>query len=138
MSKDFWFDSCLGQEIDLFSKLSTPVLGPTQLNFQWVLGIVSLGEKSSGCEAENLSLLPRLRMNRAIPPLPRMPSWSGQGLYPFLYFMLVVHGDAAGGSTVLQVGRSQVRFPMGSMGFFIDLIFLAAPEHSGLLSLLRI
>jgi hypothetical protein len=128
MSKDFWFDSCLGQEIDLFSKLTTPALGPTQLNFQWVLGIVSSGEKSSGCEAEHLSLLLGLGMSGAIPPLPHMPSWSGQGLNPFLYVMLVVHGDAAGGSIALQVGRPQVRFPMGSMGFFIDLIFLAAPD----------
>jgi hypothetical protein len=125
MSEDFWFDSCFGQEVYLFSKLSTPALGPTQLHFQWVLGIVSSAEECSGCEAEHLSLLPRLRMNRAVPPLSHMPSWRGQGLYPFLYFVLVVHGDAIGGST------ARVRFCMGSLGFFIDLILLAAPRTLG-------
>jgi hypothetical protein len=137
MSKDFWFNSCLGQEVYLYSKLSTPALGPTQLHFQWVLGIVSSGEKCWECEAEHLSLLLRLRMNRAVPPLPHMPSWRRQGLYPFLNFILVVHDDEIAGSTALQVGRSRVRFPMGSWGFSIDLILLAAPEPSGPLSLLR-
>jgi hypothetical protein len=75
-------------------------------------------------------------MNRAVPPL-HMPSWREQGRYHFLYFMLVVYGDAVGGSTALQVGSSRVRFPIGSLGFFIDLILLAAPEPSGPLSLLR-
>jgi len=118
-------------------QLSTLALGPTQLHFQWVLGIVSSGEKGSGCEAEHLSLLLRLGMDRAISPLPHTPSWCGQGFYPFLYIIFVVRGDAVDGNTALQVGRSRVRFPMGSLGFFIDLILLVAPEHSGPLSLLR-
>jgi hypothetical protein len=29
--------------------------------------------------------------------------------------------DAVGGGTALQAGRSRVPFPMGSLGFFIDL-----------------
>jgi hypothetical protein len=115
MSEDFWFDSCLRKEVYLFSKMSTPALEPTRLNFQWVLGIVSPGEKHSVHEAEHLNLLSRLKMNRSIPPLPHMPSCCGLGLHVILYFMLVVHGDAFGGGTALQVGRSRVRFPMGSL-----------------------
>jgi hypothetical protein len=34
------------------------------------MGIVSSGEKRSGCEADHLNLLSRLRMSGAIPPLP--------------------------------------------------------------------
>jgi hypothetical protein len=63
-----------------------------------------------------------------------MASWCGLGLNPILYFMLVVHGDTLGGGTVLQDGRSRGRFLMQSLGFFIDLILLAAPEPSSPLS----
>jgi hypothetical protein len=134
MSEDFWFDSCLRKEVYLFSKMSTPALGPTQLHFQWVLGIVSLGEKHSRFEAEHLSLLSRLKMNRAIPPFPRMPSWRGLGLHPVLYFMLVVHGDSwwRHCTTSWKIASS---IPDGSLGFFFDLILLAAPEPSSPLSL---
>jgi hypothetical protein len=34
----------------------------------------------------------------------------------------VAHGGAVGWGNVLQAGRSQVQFPMGSLGFFIDII----------------
>jgi hypothetical protein len=37
-----------------------------------------------------------------------------------------VRGDTAGRGTALQAGRSQVRFPMVSLEFFIDLT-LPAP-----------
>jgi hypothetical protein len=42
-----------------------------------------------------------------------------------------VRGVAVGWGIVLQAGRSRVRFPMGSLGFFIDVILLAAvwPWH---------
>jgi hypothetical protein len=42
---------------------------------------------------------------------------------------LIVHkvirlrGDAVGSGTALQARKSRVRFPMGSLRFFIDLIF---------------
>jgi hypothetical protein len=110
---------------------------PLSFIFSGCWGLFPQGGSVQGVKLSNLNLLLRLRMNRAVPPFPPMPSWPGQGLYPFLYFMLVVHGDAVGGSTALKVGRTRVRFPMGSLGFFIDLILLAAPEPSGPLSLLR-
>jgi len=37
-----------------------------------------------------------------------------------------VRGGAAGCGNALQARRSGVRFPMGSLGFFIDLILPAA------------
>jgi len=37
-----------------------------------------------------------------------------------------VHGDAVGSGAMLQAVRSRVRFPMQSLGLFVDLIFLAA------------
>ena len=33
-----------------------------------------------------------------------------------------VRGGAVGGGTVLQTGRSRVRFPMASLEFFFDII----------------
>jgi hypothetical protein len=39
---------------------------------------------------------------------------------------LGVRGDAVGRGTALQDGRSRFRFPMGSFGYFVDLILPAA------------
>ena len=44
-------------------------------------------------------------------------------------------GGAVGLGTALQAGRSRVRFPMVSLEFFIDIIFLAALWPWGRLSL---
>jgi hypothetical protein len=44
-------------------------------------------------------------------------------------------GGAGGGGTALQAGRSQVRFPMVSLKFFIDIILLSALCPWGRLSL---
>jgi hypothetical protein len=38
----------------------------------------------------------------------------------------VVCGGAVGRGTALQAGRSQVRFPLESLEFFIELIFVVA------------
>jgi hypothetical protein len=48
---------------------------------------------------------------------------------------LGVRGGAVGWGTVLQTGRSRVRFPMGSLEFFCALILPVALWHWGLLSL---
>jgi hypothetical protein len=37
-------------------------------------------------------------------------------------FMICWRGGAVGSGTVLQAGKSRVRFPIGSVKFFIDLI----------------
>jgi hypothetical protein len=37
----------------LFSTSSRPALGPTQPLIQWVLGVLSLGVKRQGCEADH-------------------------------------------------------------------------------------
>jgi hypothetical protein len=44
-------------------------------------------------------------------------------------------GNVVGWSTMLQAGKSRVRFPMRSLDFSIDLIVAAALRHLGLLSL---
>jgi hypothetical protein len=49
--------------------------------------------------------------------------------------MCGVDGGAIGWGTALQAGRSQVRFPTGSLEFFIGIILPAAPWHWGRLSL---
>jgi hypothetical protein len=46
-----------------------------------------------------------------------------------------VRGGAVGWGTALQTGRSQVRFPMVPLKFFIDTILLIALWHWGWLSL---
>jgi len=37
------FNSCLGQEINNFTKMFRMVLGPTEPHIQWVSGVLSLG-----------------------------------------------------------------------------------------------
>jgi hypothetical protein len=51
------------------------------------------------------------------------------------FFINVARGGAVGRGTALQVGRSRVRFPMGSLEFFIDIILPAALWSWGSLSL---
>jgi hypothetical protein len=43
-----------------------------------------------------------------------------------LVFKVMCCGGAVGGDTVLQVGKSRVRFPVISLEFFIDIVFPAA------------
>jgi hypothetical protein len=43
--------------------------------------------------------------------------------------MTKVSGNVVGWGSVLQVGRSRVRFPMRSLDFSIDLIFPAGLEY---------
>lgn len=52
-----------------------------------------------------------------------------------LHFQNGVPGSAVGRGTELQDGRSLVRFPMGSLKYFIDLILPATPWTWDLLSL---
>jgi hypothetical protein len=46
-------------------------------------------------------------------------------LYPLL-LVTGVRGSAFGLGTAIQAGRTQVRFPMVSLEFFIDIILLAS------------
>jgi hypothetical protein len=61
-------------------------------------------------------------------------SGSGTFWHNFIY-ALGAHGRVVGEGTVLQAGRSRVRFQMGSLYFSIDLILLAALWSCGGLSL---
>ena len=55
---------------------------------------------------------------------------------PLYMYIYGVRGAAVGWGTVLQAGRSRVRFPMVSLEFFIDIILLAALWPWGWLSLM--
>ena len=46
--------------------------------------------------------------------------------YAFLHREKGARGGAVGCRTVLQVGRSRVRFPMVSLEFFVDIVIPAA------------
>jgi len=50
---DQWFMSWQGLGIFLFTTMSRPALGPTQPLIQWVPGVISLGVKKLGCEADH-------------------------------------------------------------------------------------
>jgi len=60
------------------------------------------------------------------------PLWCLIYLYTYL---IGARGGAVGWGTALQAGRSRVRFPMMSLGFFIDIILPAALWPWGWLSL---
>jgi hypothetical protein len=47
------FDSWQGMGIFLFTTVSRPALGPTQPPIQWVPGVLSLGVKRLGREADH-------------------------------------------------------------------------------------
>jgi hypothetical protein len=112
--------------------MSTPTLGPTQLTFQWVLGIVYLGVKNLVCEAEHLNLLSRIKMKLHSLTCLLGVNWDFTLFFTSCLWCMV---DTFGGGIALEVGRSRGRFLMGSVEFFIDLILLAAPEPSSPLSL---
>jgi hypothetical protein len=67
------FDSPREQEIFLLFTASRLALGPTEHAIKWVPGAVSLGVKWQGSETDHFHLLPRLKIDAAIRPLPHMP-----------------------------------------------------------------
>jgi hypothetical protein len=70
------FNSQQGQEIFLFSVVSRPTLGPIQPPIQWVPGVLSLGVKWQGCEADHSPPCSvEVKNGGAMPPLPHMPPW---------------------------------------------------------------
>jgi hypothetical protein len=76
------FDSQLELGIFLFTTVSRMALEPTQPPIQWVPGVLSLGVKQPGREADH-SPPPSAggqRMSGAIPPLPNTPPWRGTQL----------------------------------------------------------
>jgi hypothetical protein len=68
MLNNLGFKSQQEQEMFLFSKMCGLALGPTKPPIQWMPGILSLGVKWLGDEAE-LHTVPSLRMSGAISPL---------------------------------------------------------------------
>jgi hypothetical protein len=83
------FELRLGQEIFLFSRISTPALEPTQPPTKWVPGSLP-GLRLSGCDVNHSSSSIREvkngRNRNSVPPC--MPSWREQAkLYP--YFLTV-------------------------------------------------
>jgi hypothetical protein len=67
------FDSRQGQEISLYSKTSTPALGPTQPPVNWPPGALSLGVKRP--ERENDDSPTSITDGGAISLFPHMSSW---------------------------------------------------------------
>jgi hypothetical protein len=60
-------------KIFLFSTASRPALGPTQPPIQWVPGVISLGVKQPGHEADYLApSSAEVKNSGVIPPLPHM------------------------------------------------------------------
>ena len=51
---------------------------------------------------------------------------SSTSVFPYHYHPFGARGGAVGRGTALQAGRSQVRFPVLSLEFFIDIILPAA------------
>ena len=72
--------------------------------------------KTSKLPVENRMVLTELD-NTIVADMPRGPSSSNTKVG----YRCPIRSGAAGGGTALQVGRSRVRFPMGSLGFIIDL-----------------
>jgi len=56
-------------------------------------------------------------------------------LFKFSFSFFFIFSGTFGWGTVLQAGMSQVQFPMGLLGFCIELILLAAQWPLGQLSL---
>jgi hypothetical protein len=95
-----WISGVLGMKVVLtqvlvlvlVSTMSRMALGPTQPPIQWVPGVLSLGVKQLGCEADHSPpSSAKVRMCGAIPPLPQYAfvAWcsvKAQGLlYLYLY-----------------------------------------------------
>jgi hypothetical protein len=66
MAEESRFNSHLGQEITLFSVMSSPALGPTQSQFQYLPGDISLGLKRAGRETDHSYAVSRLSMRDVI------------------------------------------------------------------------
>jgi len=56
--------------------VSKPALGPTQPSVKWVPGVLSLGVKRPGREANHSPLSSDEVKCGAVPPFPNAPSWS--------------------------------------------------------------
>jgi hypothetical protein len=71
-------DHCLdsGSSVPLFSTLSIPALGPTQLPAHWVLGAISAGVKRPEREADrSLPSSTEVKNGKPISLFPHMSSW---------------------------------------------------------------
>jgi hypothetical protein len=100
------------------------------------------------CKSSTYHLLPRClfaslilrpwRWGRHVPPKCRLTFNGLHGVTSQkieIVNSLGARGSLVGWGTMLQAGRSQVRFPMGSLDFSIDVILPAAPCSWGRLSL---
>jgi hypothetical protein len=66
----------------MFSTPKRPALGFTQPPVQWVPGLFS-GVKRAGIDVDHFRPVHMLRMSGAIPVLPPMSSYRGQGKFTF-------------------------------------------------------
>jgi hypothetical protein len=101
------FNSWQGQEIRLFSIASRPALGPTQTPIQWAPGVLSLGVKPPGREADHSSPSSAgVKNGEAICPLPI--HLHGVGLddiikYPFYLCLFQIQMYSVTGIHALEV-----------------------------------
>jgi hypothetical protein len=81
-AEESWYDSLQEQTIFLFSKASVWGMRPTQPPNHWV---PSWGDRGVKLFTDLHPLL-RLRLHKAVPPLPHLPSWRARGArYLYLY-----------------------------------------------------